>query len=146
MISVARWSPCESSPTRRSAFVGEAAHRQQLVDAGADLAVGGARQPRPQRMPAATSTGMRRFSRTVSSGKISVIWKVRAMPTATRLCAGQAVMSCSSKMIVPRVGGKKPLIRLKKVVLPAPLGPITARSSPGSTVIETSLTATRLPK
>ena len=32
------------------------------------------------------------------------------------------------------------------MVLPAPLGPITARSSPGSTVIETSSTATRLPK
>ena len=32
------------------------------------------------------------------------------------------------------------------MVLPAPLGPITARSSPGSTVIDTSLTATRLPK
>ena len=44
------------------------------------------------------------------------------------------------------VGGKKPLIRLKKVVLPAPFGPITARSSPGSTVIDTSSTATRLPK
>ena len=37
-------------------------------------------------------------------------------------------------------------MRLKKVVLPAPLGPITARSSPGSTVIDTSSTATRLPK
>ena len=80
---------------------------------------------------------MRRFSRTLSSGKISVIWKVRAMPAATRLCAGKAVMSLSSNTIDPEVGGKKPLIMLKKVVLPAPLGPITARSSPGSTVIET---------
>ena len=41
---------------------------------------------------------------------------------------------------------RKPLIVLKNVVLPAPFGPITARSSPGSTAIETLLTATRLPK
>ena len=89
---------------------------------------------------------MRRFSRTLSSGKISVIWKVRAMPTPTRWCGGIAVMSRPSNRIRPAVGGKKPLIRLKNVVLPAPLGPMTARSSPGSTSIDTWSTATRLPK
>ncbi len=35
---------------------------------------------------------------------------------------------------------------LKNVVLPAPFGPITARNSPGSTVIDTLSTAIRLPK
>ena len=49
-------------------------------------------------------------------------------------------------MILPEVWERKPLIRLKKVVLPAPLGPITARNSPGSTVIDTLSTAIRLPK
>jgi len=44
---------------------------------------------------------------------------------------------------LPRGRREKPLIKLKKVVLPAPLGPITARSSPGSTVRETPLTAIR---
>ena len=90
---------------------------------------------------------MRRFSRTVSSGKISVIWKVRAMPQPTRARGQQRgdVLVRRSTMR-PAVGAKKPLIRLKNVVLPAPFGPITARSSPGSTVIETSSTATRLPK
>ena len=34
---------------------------------------------------------------------------------------------------------------LKNVVLPAPFGPMTARNSPASTVIETLSTATRLP-
>ena len=88
---------------------------------------------------------MRRFSRTESSGKTSVIWKVRAMPRQTRRAGSSCVMSSSSNTMRPAVGVRKPLIRLKNVVLPAPLGPITARSSPGSTVIETSSTATRLP-
>ena len=44
---------------------------------------------------------MRTFSNTVSSGKISVIWNVRAMPSATRLCAESAVMSRPSNAIVP---------------------------------------------
>ena len=50
------------------------------------------------------------------------------------------------KMIVPEVGGKNPLIKLKKVVFPAPFGPMIAHSSPLATVSETSRTATRLPK
>ena len=49
-------------------------------------------------------------------------------------------------MMRPAAGVKKPVIRLKNVVLPAPFGPIMARSSPGATVIEILLTATRLPK
>ena len=111
---------------------GEPAHLEQLVDARADLHADLARESQGRsRSPAATSTGMRRFSRTVSSGKISVIWNVRAMPIATRSCGGSAVMSWPSNRMRPDVGGKKPLIRLKNVVLPAPLGPMTARSSPG---------------
>ncbi len=45
----------------------------------------------------------------------------------------------------PAVGAKKPEIMLKNVVLPAPFGPMMARSSPAATCMETSLTATRLP-
>jgi hypothetical protein len=47
-----------------------------------------------------------------------------------------AVMSRPSNAMVPDVGGKKPLIRLKNVVLPAPFGPMIARSSPLPTVRE----------
>ena len=54
--------------------------------------------------------------------------------------------SWPSNTMRPDVGVKNPLIRLKKVVLPAPFGPMIARNSPGSTVIEISLTAIRLPK
>jgi hypothetical protein len=56
------------------------------------------------------------------------------------------VMSSPSNTIWPADGARKPLIMLKNVVLPAPFGPITARSSPASTVIDTRSTATRLPK
>src|SRR5579862_3682355 len=68
------------------------------------------------------------------------------MPRHTRRAGKSVVMSSPSKTIRPDVGWRNPLMRLKKVVLPAPLGPITARSSPASTIIDTPLTATRLPK
>ena len=55
-------------------------------------------------------------------------------------------MSWPSNRMRPDVGAKKPVIRLKNVVLPAPLGPMMARNSPGSTFIEILLTAIRLPK
>ena len=54
-------------------------------------------------------------------------------------------MSRPSKVMAPEVGGKNPLIRLKKVVLPAPFGPMMAHNSPLATLSETSRTATRLP-
>ena len=97
-------------------------------------------------MPACASTAMRRFSRTDNSGKISVIWKVRAIPMPTRSVTLARVMACPSSRISPWVGGKNPEIMLKNVVFPAPFGPIMARSSPCATVIDTPCTARRLPK
>src|ERR1700734_4261781 len=68
------------------------------------------------------------------------------MPSQTRRAGNSPLMSWPSKRMRPDVGLKNPVIRLKKVVLPAPFGPMMARSSPGSTVIEISLTAIKLPK
>src|SRR5512141_2730918 len=48
--------------------------------------------------------------------------------------------------MVPDVGGMVPLIRLKNVVLPAPLGPMMACTWPCSMAVETSFTAERPPK
>ena len=94
-----------------------------------------ARAPIQGRMfrPIAVSTATRRFSYTVRSRKISVIWKVRMMPILTSDAGLTAVIGRPSKIIAPSLGGKKPLIRLNRVVLPAPFGPMTARNSPGST-------------
>ena len=68
------------------------------------------------------------------------------MPRHTRRAGNRLVMSSPSKKMRPELGRRNPLIRLKNVVLPAPLGPMIARSSPSSTVIDTLLTAIRLPK
>src|SRR5512140_1315207 len=55
-------------------------------------------------------------------------------------------MSRPSKAMVPELGGMVPLIRLKKVVLPAPLGPMIACTVPLSMWVDTSLTADSPPK
>ena len=96
--------------------------------------------------PSARSTATRRLSSTLSSGKISVIWNVRAMPSRTRASGGSFVTSCPSKRTAPALGENNPLMRLKNVVLPAPFGPMMARNSPGSTDSDTSPIAARLPK
>src|ERR1035437_6264089 len=46
----------------------------------------------------------------------------------------------------PDVGRCAPVRHEKRVVLPAPFGPMTPKISPGSTSNETALTATRPPK
>src|SRR6266581_4342398 len=68
------------------------------------------------------------------------------MPRCAMPCGGVPAMSCPSKTIRPDVGASWPVSRLKNVVLPAPLGPITECSEPSSTSSVTALTATRAPK
>src|SRR5215469_8157317 len=68
------------------------------------------------------------------------------MPRWATPCGGVPAMSRPSKMIRPDVGVCCPVSRLKKVVFPAPLGPITECSEPSSTSIVTALTAVSAPK
>ena len=89
---------------------------------------------------------MRVFSSTDSSGKMLVIWNVREMPRRQRAGAASAVTSSPRKSTRPAVGASSPEIRWNSVVLPAPFGPMTARSSPGSTAKLTPSTACRAPK
>src|SRR5215469_9456731 len=49
-------------------------------------------------------------------------------------------------MTCPEVAGKIPVIKLNRVVLPAPFGPMMALRSPGMILIVTSRTARRPPK
>src|SRR5438445_11020561 len=79
-------------------------------------------------------------------GKILVRWNERAMPRRATPCGGVPAMSRPSKTIRPDVGASCPLSKLKSVVLPAPLGPMTECSEPSSTANVTALTATRAPK
>src|SRR5688572_29187312 len=75
-----------------------------------------------------------------------VIWKERARPLRERRGAGRAVMSSPPKRTSPASGCSSPEICLMKVVLPAPLGPITACVSPSRTSKSTPSVATSAPK
>jgi hypothetical protein len=64
-----------------------------------------------------------------------VIWNDLAMPRWAKRCWGRPVISSPSKKIFPSVGGKAPESTLKKVLLPAPFGPMieVSRSEKKST-------------
>ena len=63
------------------------------------------------------------------------------------ICAGASpTMSSPDKVTRPLSGRIAPEIRLKKVVLPAPLGPMIAVSEPGANSSETSWIAATPPK
>ena len=61
-----------------------------------------------------------------------VTWYERAIPRRETAWAGRPVMSPPLNRICPADGGRTPVSRLKNVVLPAPLGPMTERSSPST--------------
>src|SRR6478736_3069725 len=85
------------------------------------------------------------LSSTDIDSKVSGTWKVRARPSAARASGGRRVTSASAKETVPEVTGRSPVRQLKKVDLPAPLGPIRPRMSPSSTETEASSTALKAP-
>src|SRR5688572_24665255 len=60
--------------------------------------------------------------------------------------AVRRVIARSSTATVPDVGSIRPASIRSVVVLPAPLGPSSAKISPGANANETSSTATRVPK
>ena len=59
-----------------------------------------------------------------------MIWYERAMPFCEIRFGGSPVMSSPSNRMRPEVGRSTPVRQLKKVLLPAPFGPMTARISP----------------
>src|SRR6266545_657403 len=70
-----------------------------------------------------------------------VRWKERPMPRRQRSCGGMPVTSRSLNRTLPASGLKWPVMRLKSVVLPAPLGPMMAQIEPRCTVRLTPATA-----
>ena len=76
-----------------------------------------------------------------------VIWKLRARPRRLISNGGSPVDRRSPfSRIAPRVGAKRPLIRLNSVDLPAPLGPMIACRSPGGIARSTPRMISVLPK
>src|SRR5713226_9308189 len=68
------------------------------------------------------------------------------MPSAQTRWGDQPVMSRPAIRMRPASGRSAPVIRLKRVVFPDPLGPMTPTSSPSSTAKLTPLTARTPPK
>ena len=69
---------------------------------------------------------MRTFSSTVKCGNTAEIWNERMTPRRAISAGFSPVMSTPSNTMLPRVGVKNLVSRLKQVVLPAPLGPNSA--------------------
>src|SRR5690349_24196722 len=83
------------------------------------------------------------LSRIVMSSKVAGTWKVRPMPSRAWLSAGACVTSIPAKRMRPALGARSPATQLKKVDLPAPLGPMRPTISPSSTVRSASATAVK---
>jgi len=73
------------------------------------------------------------FSSTVSRGKGFKIWNVRATPRRLSTSGRSPVIARPSKRTSPVSGARKPVTRLKSVVLPAPFGPMSPTIAPAST-------------
>jgi len=86
------------------------------------------------------------FSRTVRPAKGCGIWNERASPLRQRCSGGKWVMSSPANTTRPPSGGTVPVAMPNSVVLPAPLGPISAVMRPRGAVSDTPLTASRPPK
>src|SRR5262245_4936347 len=89
---------------------------------------------------------MRTFSSTVRPRKGRTSWNVRARPRRQIRWGGRPFVRPPRNCISPESGTSAPLMRLNKVVLPDPFGPITPRISPASTVRLTFFTAATPPK
>src|SRR6266852_5481248 len=90
---------------------------------------------------AATST----FWSTVYSRNSVVAWNVRAIPRRQISDGRSPDVRSPLKKTSPAVSGITPVIRLKTVLLPAPLGPIRPWIAPRATVMERSATASKPP-
>src|SRR5688572_2685528 len=86
------------------------------------------------------------FSRTLSWANGCVTWKVRTMPRRQTTCGARPVMSAPRKRTLPSSGAANPVMAANKVVLPAPLGPISAAIEPSATSRLARSTARRPPK
>ena len=74
-------------------------------------------------------------------GNVAVIWNVRPTPSRQIARGLRPTVSSPSSVIRPLSGVFWPLSMSKQVLLPAPLGPISARISPARNSNDTLRTA-----
>src|SRR3989442_1068693 len=126
-ISSSRWSPWDRvsaiskarspSPTaRRNSSA--SAFRSAKLPASASIA---------KRQRCLAWAAMRTFSKTVSAWKMLMIWNERETPAATIACGRRPVIAVERNRAWPRSAGRRPVRKLKRVVLPAPFGPMIER-------------------
>ena len=115
----------------------EAHQLDQLVDALGDLLLGveGVRevQRRAQRVLACLTNRSRltaSASSTVMAGNSRASWNDRPRPRLARWLGASSVMSWPARRIRPLSAGVKPEMTSKRVVLPAPFGPMIPTTSP----------------
>src|SRR5206468_3077995 len=88
---------------------------------------------------------MSTLSSTVRPLNTRTPWKVRAMPSAARRCAGRPLTSEPERRIVPPSAGTTPEMRLTSVVFPAPFGPMRPSARPWTMPRSTRSTAVTPP-
>ena len=98
--------------------------------------------PPPPRHSRAAST----LSSTESQPKVCTRWKVRRRPRRARVTADDRVASTPPSQTRPSFGLRNPEMTSKRVVLPAPFGPIKPHTSPCSTTSSTPCSALIPPK
>src|SRR5437899_112470 len=145
-ISSCRCSPCARLAARTSARSPRPTE-SRTASAGARRARS-ARAGRQKRKlwPECAWTASATLSTAVKSRKMLVIWKERASPSRDRVGASSDVTSWPAKRVIPASGLRSPAIWPISVVLPAPLGPMTACVSPSGTSRSTRSVARRPPK
>src|SRR6185369_4024693 len=145
-ISSWRCSPWASGPAMTSAR-GPSPTWARMARAGS-RSVASARAARQNRKlwPAWACTASATLSSALKSRKMLVIWNERASPRCERAAADSVVTSAPANLIVPASGRSTPESWPISVVLPAPLGPMTASVSPSATSRSTPSVATRPPK
>ena len=87
-----------------------------------------------------------RFSRTVIERNSCAIWNVRRRPFAKSSWGGRPVTSSPAISTRPAVGRSTPATTLKRVVLPAPFGPMSPVIEPSAIDSEAPSTARNPPK
>src|SRR5213078_296658 len=145
-ISSCRCSPCARLAARTSA--------RPLNPTESRTARAGSRSARSARAgrqkrklcPECAWTASATLSSAEKSGKMLVIWNERASPSRDRAGASRRVTSRPAKRVVPASGLRSPASWPISVVLPAPLGPMSACVSPSSTSRSTRSVARRPPK
>ena len=145
-VAMARATSRRFWPARVSVEAGAAASSRHadLVEHGHRVAIGAAAVG--ERDPAEHGRRAQVLEHASGRGNGLTIWNVRATPRRQIRSGERPSMRWPSSAIVPALGRALPAIRLKSVVLPAPLAPMTPIVSPAETENETPASAVRPPK